>query len=137
PSAEPAARVATQMPGAADSAPAALEPQPSAAAPSAGTAEARMAANRAAAATPAAVEKSYDGEIAGLRTIIAQRHGALDSATVAVLQKNLAVIDSAIAQCKQALAKDPNSRFLIQSLSQSLDTKVQLLRMTAALPSST
>ncbi len=98
---------------------------------------ARLAANRAAEATPAAIEKSYDGEIAGLRTIIKQRHSQLDTATVAVLERNLAVIDSAIAQCKTALAKDPNSKFLMQSLSQSLDIKVQLMRMTAGLPSTT
>jgi len=98
---------------------------------------ARLAANRAAEATPAAIEKSYDGEIAGLRAIITQRHSQLDTATVAVLEHNLAVIDSAIAQCKTALAKDPNSKFLMQSLSQSLDIKVQLMRMTAGLPSAT
>ena len=98
---------------------------------------ARLAANRAANATPAAVEKSYDAEIAGLRTIVNSRRSRLDSTTVAVIEKNLAVIDSAIAQCKVALSKDPASRFLMQSLSQSLDTKVQLLRIAAALPSST
>jgi len=98
---------------------------------------AMLAANRAADATPAAVEKSYDAEIAGLRMIVNSRRSHLDSTTVAVIEKNLGVIDSAIAQCKVALAKDPASRFLMQSLSQSLDTKVQLLRIAAALPSST
>jgi hypothetical protein len=98
---------------------------------------ASLAANRAANATPNAVEHSYDAEISGLRTIIAQRRGQLDTATVHVLERNLAVIDSAIAQCKTALGKDPRSQFLIESLNQSLDTKVQILRMTAALPSAT
>ncbi len=87
--------------------------------------------------TPAAVEQSYDREIAGLRAVLDTRRSHLDSATVAVIERNLVVIDSAIAQCKQALAKDPASRYLMQSLSQSLDTKVQLLRIAAALPSST
>jgi Putative zinc-finger len=98
---------------------------------------ATLAANRRAEATPAAVEKSYATEIAGLRAMLDTRRSHLDSATVAVLEKNLVVIDSAIAQCKTALAKDPASRYLMQSLSQSLDTKVQLLRIAAALPSST
>lgn len=102
-----------------------------------GSTQARLAASRAARATPAAVEQSYDAEIDGLRTIIAKRRGQLDTATVAVLERNLATIDSAIAQCKSALAKDPNSGFLMQSLTQSLDTKVQLMRMTAGLPSTT
>ncbi|MDE3216336.1 MAG: hypothetical protein KGO03_08060, partial [Gemmatimonadota bacterium] len=105
--------------------------------PAAGAPRASLAANRAAAATPAAVEKSYDAEIAGLRAVLDTRRSRLDSATVAVIERNLVVIDSAIAQCRQALAKDPASRYLMQSLSQSLDTKVQLLRIAAALPSST
>jgi Putative zinc-finger len=110
---------------------------PAAAGRSVDSARAALASNRAAGATSAGVEETYDGEIAGLRAIIKRRHGQLDTATVAVLERNLAVIDSAIAQCKTALAKDPKSRFLMQSLSQSLDIKVQLLRMTAALPSAT
>ena len=96
-----------------------------------------LATNRRANATPSAVEKSYDGEIAGLRVIIKNRRGGLDSTTVAVLERNLTVIDSAIVQCQRALAQDPNSQFLMQSLNQSLDTKVQILRLTAALPSAT
>ncbi|HET7631452.1 MAG TPA: zf-HC2 domain-containing protein [Gemmatimonadaceae bacterium] len=92
---------------------------------------------RLASATPQAVEHSYDAEIAGLRAIITQRRPRLDSSTVAILEHNVAVIDSAIAQCKAALAKDPRSRFLMQSLNQSLGTKVQVLRTVAALPSTT
>ncbi len=134
-------RVATQpaLPAATPASPAAPGGQTAAPAPDRGTApgRAQLAANRAANATPAAVEQTYDTEIAGLRTIIANRHDQLDTATVAVLEHNLAVIDSAIAQCKTALTKDPHSQFLIQSLNQSLDTKVQLLRLTAGLPSAT
>jgi hypothetical protein len=96
-----------------------------------------LAADRVADATPAAVEKSYDVEIAGLRAVLAARRSHLDTATVAVIEKNLAVIDSAIAQCRTALSKDPASRYLMQSFSQSLDTKVQLLRIAAGLPAST
>lgn len=132
--AAPAQRTAALPAPTADTArPAAAAAPVRAPAPTAAT----LAANRAADATPAAVEKSYDAEIAGLRTIVNSRRSRLDSTTVAVIEKNLTVIDSAIAQCKVALSKDPASRFLMQSLSQSLDTKVQLLRIAAALPSST
>lgn len=102
-----------------------------------GPAQARLAANRAARATPAAVEQSYDTEIAALHAVLNARRSHLDTATVAVIEKNLTVIDDAIAQCKTALARDPASRFLLQSLTQSLDTKVQILRVAAALPSAT
>ncbi len=99
--------------------------------------QAALAANRAAEATPAAVQKSYDAEIAGLRAVLDTRRSWLDTTTVAVIEKNLAVIDSAIDQCRAALARDPASRYLMQSLNQSLDTKVQLLRIAAGLPAST
>ena len=126
----PASQTAAR-PSAPDDAPAA------AVSASAGASQATLAANRRAAATPSAVEQSYDQEIAGLRAVLDTRRSRLDPATVPVIEKNLAVIDSAIAQCKAALVKDPASRYLMQSLSQSLDTKVQLLRIAAALPSRT
>jgi len=44
------------------------------------------------------------------------------------------VIDDAIAQCKAALKKDPASRFLMESLNNAMDDKVQLLRTAAVLP---
>jgi hypothetical protein len=80
------------------------------------------------------VEQTYDSEIRRLRTIVNQRRGDLDSATVVVIDKNLRIIDDAIAQCRLALRKDPNSRFLTESLNDALDSKVQLLRTAAALP---
>ncbi len=47
------------------------------------------------------------------------------------------MIDTAIADCKKAIANDPSSRFLIESLNQSLQTKVELMRTAAMLPSRT
>jgi predicted anti-sigma-YlaC factor YlaD len=89
------------------------------------------------ASSKASVEQTYDREIARLRLIVNRRRSSLDSTTVAVIEYNLKVIDDAIAQCKQALAKDPASRFLIESLNDALDTKIQLLRTAAMLPSRT
>ena len=80
-------------------------------------------------------EKPYDAEIARLRAIVAQRRSTLDTATINVIDRNLKIIDDAIAQCRMALRKDPASRFLMQSLTDALDTKVQLLRTAASLPS--
>jgi hypothetical protein len=89
---------------------------------------------RLASSKPSA-EQTYAGEIARLRAVLDQRRPQLDSSTVAVVEHNLHVIDDAIAQCKLALRKDPASRFLIESLNDALDTKVQLLRTAATLPS--
>ena len=82
-------------------------------------------------------EKTFDAEIARLRTIVDRRRTQLDPATIAVVERNLQVIDDAITQCKAALAKDPASRFLIESLNDALANKVELLRTAAMLPSRT
>jgi hypothetical protein len=79
----------------------------------------------------------YDREIAKLRVLIDQRRNQMDPVTVAVIEKNLQVIDAAIAECKKAIARDPASRFLIESLNQSLQAKVELMRTAALLPSRT
>ena len=80
-------------------------------------------------------EQTYDNEIARLRVIVDRRRSQLDSTTVTVIEHNLKVIDDAIRQCKLALRKDPGSRFLMESLNDALDSKVQLLRTAAMLPS--
>jgi len=80
-------------------------------------------------------DQTYDREIARLRAVVAQRRSTLDTATINVIEHNLEIIDGAIAQCKQALIKDPASRYLMQSLNDALDTKIQLLRTAASLPS--
>ncbi len=85
-------------------------------------------------ARPSAVQ-TYDLEIRRLNAILVSRRSQLDTTTIAVVEKNLRVIDDAIAQCKAALERDPASRFLIESLNDALDTKVQLLRTAAQLPS--
>jgi hypothetical protein len=79
-------------------------------------------------------EATFDAEIKRLRAIVAARRSTLDTTTIAVIEKNLKVIDGAIAQCRDALRRDPASRFLIESLNDALDTKVQLLRTAAMLP---
>ena len=80
---------------------------------------------------------TYDREIERLRTIVSERRTQLDTATIAVIEKNLKVIDQAIAQSRAALAKDPASRFLNDQLNRALDKKVELLRTVALLPAGT
>jgi hypothetical protein len=79
----------------------------------------------------------YDREIGLLRTIVHERRAQLDPATVAVLEQSVAVIDSAIAQSRAALARDPASGFLATQLNHSLEKKVELLRLAASLPART
>jgi hypothetical protein len=78
----------------------------------------------------------YDREIASLRRMLDTRRGEFDTATVRVLEENLTIIDRAIEQSRQALARDPNSQFLVDHLNISLGRKVQLLRTVTLLPAS-
>lgn len=111
-------------------------------------ASAPAAARATAAATPtpefqlaaravATLTADYDREIARLLVLLNQRRNQLDPTTVAIIEKNLLVIDTAIAESKKAIARDPASEFLMESLNQSLRTKVELMRTAALLPSRT
>jgi hypothetical protein len=103
------------------------------------SAEATAAAARLARAEPVRreTEPMYDREIAKLRTIVRSRRSQLDPRTITVLEQSMAVIDSAIAQSRAALAKDPASGFLATQLNHSLEKKVELLRTAAMLPART
>ncbi|HET7566205.1 MAG TPA: zf-HC2 domain-containing protein [Gemmatimonadaceae bacterium] len=82
-------------------------------------------------------EATYDREIAELRASVEARRSELDPATVAIIERNLRVIDTAIAQSRAALAADPGSQFLHDQLNFALGQKVALLRRAALLPSHT
>lgn len=83
------------------------------------------------------VQPVYDREILKLRQIVKERRSQLDPSTIAVLEQSITVIDSAIAQSRAALAKDPASGFLATQLNHSLEKKVELLRTAALLPART
>jgi hypothetical protein len=80
---------------------------------------------------------TYEGEIAKLRDVLSTRRSELDSATVAILEKNLTLIDQAIAESHAALKADPASTFLAGRLNRAYGTKLELLRSAAMLPSRT
>jgi methyl coenzyme M reductase subunit C-like uncharacterized protein (methanogenesis marker protein 7) len=80
---------------------------------------------------------TYVGEIGKLQDILQTRRNELDTATIAVLTKNLKLIDQAISESKAALAADPASAFLGGRLNHAYDTKLELLRSAAMLPSRT
>ena len=75
----------------------------------------------------------YEQEIAAMRTIVNERFTELDSSTVAVIKRNLEIIDKAIDDSRAALAKDPNSRVLSTSLDRALEQKLALMRRLALL----
>ena len=77
---------------------------------------------------------TYDTEIASLHTMLEARRSHLNPETMAVIEKNLQVIDDAIRQSREALAKDPNSRLLNSQLDRTLAQKTGLLRAAVLLP---
>jgi hypothetical protein len=79
----------------------------------------------------------YDQQISAMRQILDSRRSRLDPKTVAIIEKNLRVIDTAIAESRTALARDPANHFLAGQLDASLNTKLELLRTVAMLPSRT
>jgi hypothetical protein len=82
-------------------------------------------------------EAVYSREIDMLQRIVTDRKTQLDSSTVAIIERNLQIIDRAIEQSKAALARDPASRLLSDQLTHALDKKVELLRRAAMLPVNT
>jgi hypothetical protein len=76
----------------------------------------------------------YSRDVAQLRAIVTQRRSELDSATISVLEKNLELIDRAIAESRAALRRDPASEFLADQLARAMTKKVAILRTAALLP---
>ena len=79
-------------------------------------------------------DAAFDREVVQLRALLEQRRPDLDTATVALLERNLRIIDQAIAESRAALAKDPGSALLNRQLHNALGRKVQVLRTAALLP---
>jgi hypothetical protein len=54
---------------------------------------------------------------------------------VKIVEDNLALIDAAVKQARDALQRDPASGFLTEQLDNALQKKIELLRTVTALPS--
>jgi hypothetical protein len=78
-------------------------------------------------------EQHFTKAIATLEAIARNDSSALDGQTAEVLQTNLAVIDSAIGQSREALKAQPENPVAQESLFSALRSKVALLQDTVAL----
>ena len=95
--------------------------------PDAGAALASNAALRAG--------QTFDAAVADLQAVLDAGRDRLDPRTVSVLEKNLTVIDSAVAEAQRAVAADPANAYLNSHLVRTLRRKVELLRQAATLVS--
>lgn len=82
---------------------------------------------------PDAADATYEREITVLRRIVDERFAELDTTTVRELRRNLDIIDRAIADSKDLLARDPRSGLLASQLDRALKAKLDLLRRVALL----
>ena len=80
--------------------------------------------------------RGYDAAVADLERVLDAGRGRLDTTTVRVIERNLATIDSAIAQAQRAVAADSANLYLNSHLAETMRRKLELLRQAAALVSS-
>ena len=78
-------------------------------------------------------EAEYQRAIGALTAVLAEKRGELAPETVEVLETNLRIIDEAIRQSREALAKDPNSAALAEMLSTVYETKIETLQRAVQL----
>jgi hypothetical protein len=76
---------------------------------------------------------AYDAAVSDLERVLSEGRGRLDTATVRVLEQNLATIDRAIVQAQRAVAADSANLYLNSHLADTMRRKIELLRQAAAL----
>jgi len=81
----------------------------------------------------ALADAEYDAAVADLEGALADGRGRLDPATVLIVERNLALIDQAIAQAREALATDPGNAYLNDHLLETRRYKLDLLRRASVL----
>jgi hypothetical protein len=82
---------------------------------------------------PLPTDGRYAAQVADLERALARGRGRLDTATVYVIEKNLAIIDRAIRDAQTALAADPANSYLHLHLAHEMRRKLELLRQAAVL----
>lgn len=75
----------------------------------------------------------YESAIAQFERVLAEGRDRLDTATVRVVEENLAIIDRAIDEARGALAADPSNAYLNRHLADAMRRKLDLLRRTTSL----
>lgn len=74
------------------------------------------------------VLENYNYAISELEAVLKNNRSQLDTTTVRVLEANLHSIDTAIAEARAALGRDPGNQYLNHYLDETVQKKIQLLR---------
>lgn len=86
--------------------------------------------------TTAVAFADFDQAIDALEEEYRTRRESLDPETIRVVERNLAIIDQAIGEAREALAADPSSGFLSSHLADAMRQKLDLLRQAAMIAQS-
>jgi hypothetical protein len=78
-------------------------------------------------------DAQYDAAVSDLERALDERRNDLNPRTVEILERNLKLIDAAIAQARQALEEDPGNTYLNRHLVESRRRKLDLLRRATAI----
>jgi len=78
-------------------------------------------------------EREYQRAAGDLERLLREQRGRMAPATAAIVERNLRIIDQAIAESRAALLKDPNNRELAQSLYAVYDSKIETLQRAVTL----
>jgi Putative zinc-finger len=81
-------------------------------------------------------DAQYDAAVTDLEKALKDGRGRLDASTIAIVEHNLQIIDSAIDQARQALVEDPANSYLSGHLVEARRRKLDLLRRATALTES-
>lgn len=81
-----------------------------------------------AAVLPARATEVWDAAVRDLEQILAEGRSQLDTATVRIVEENLALIDHAIAEARTAIAADPANAYLNGQVAANMRLKVDILR---------
>jgi hypothetical protein len=100
--------------------------------PSVGVTAEQMAASFGGRA-PDFAEHQYERAIRELQTVFQEGRGQIDSTTLAKLEKNLALLDAAVTQARQALRDNPDDAYLTAHLAGTMQRKLKLLRQASSL----
>ncbi len=74
-------------------------------------------------------EEQYDSAVRDLEQLLDAGRDRLDSATVRTIEQNLVRIDSAIAEARAAIQRDPSSSYLSRQIAANMRRKLNLLRV--------
>lgn len=77
--------------------------------------------------------EGFSAQLSALEEPLAAAFATLDPNTVRILERNLNVVEQAIADSRQALAQDPGNEFLIDHLDRVYQRKLTYMRAAARL----